>query len=891
MAQQTGKCPGCDSKGVVGQPCDERACAKRGHHFIPDEYWDAAHQRPDAQIDPTIGQVVGDFLVVGFLGSGGFGKVFLALQQPLLRLKGALKLLEFPSDNVMLTEALLEKFQGEAEALADVSHPNIVRLLKYGTHGERPYLVMEFVDQGATLRDEIWHRARKRHNFTHFEIQHILRQILNGLEAAHAKAIIHRDIKPENIMLQKVVGNPHHVRILDFGTAKFVENRADTKWPLGSPSYMAPEQVGLKGIGPWSDLYAVGVVCFEMLTGRRPFVGETDNEIVAKKLDPEFDPLERISDMVLPAAVEAFFRKALERDPADRFRDVKSFRAALYKAFEALAEEGRGALAEEGLELSDLVDSSDVIFAPDEEMHELETRRPAEVPPPHPGESEASTRAQVGDPVKKTGARALWGVVAVVAIIGAVGVVMDPFAPPAEVVPPPEPDAGLAVVEVDAGPPVDASVTSEPTELVLAIETSSSRVSGAWTVAIDELASMPTAPAITVGAGKFHSCVMLRDEKGVRCWGNNGEGEIGAGNKERIGDDEPASKAPLLTFGDGVVQVSVSGDRDASFACARTAAGEVYCWGSNHAGQLGAGSTENIGDDEKAVKAAVAVPLGAPAEEIGVGAAKYGSHACARLEDGRVRCWGANNFGQLGYGHKRAIGDDEAVNTVGYVPLGGPAKRIWVGKFHNCAQLEQGVRCWGWNDHGQLGDGKKENVGDNEVPASSKLIDFDKPIDEMALGRRHSCALTKDGEVYCWGWNSAGQLGLGNKNDVTSPELGGPVKLGGKATAIVAGGLHTCALLESGKVRCWGDNKFGQLGYGHTRDIGDDELPMTAGDIYLGRPATGLAAGSYHTCAVVEDSGVRCWGYNMHGQLGYGHGRNIGDDETPASAGDVPITP
>src|SRR5690606_15339790 len=115
------------------------------------------------------------------------------------------------------------KFQGEAEALAQLSHPNIVRLLKSGMHGERPYLVMEFVEGGKTLREEVYQRAQANAAFTHAELLSIFQQILNGLEAAHQQSIIHRDIKPENIMLQPVVGNPHYVRILDFGTAKFVE--------------------------------------------------------------------------------------------------------------------------------------------------------------------------------------------------------------------------------------------------------------------------------------------------------------------------------------------------------------------------------------------------------------------------------------------------------------------------------------------------------------------------------------------------------------------------------------------------------------------------------------------------------------------------------------------
>src|SRR5690606_20867052 len=203
------------------------------------------------------------------------------------------------------------KFQGEAEALAHLSHPNIVRLLKYGMHSERPYLVMELVDGGKTLREEVYQRAHANAAFTHAELLSIFQQILNGLEAAHEQSIIHRDIKPENIMLQRVVGNPHHVRILDFGTAKFVETRSDTHWPMGSPSYMAPEQVALKNLGPWTDLYAVGVIAFELLSGRRPFPGATDQEILLKKLDHDFDPLSALGGLALPDVTLEFLGRAL----------------------------------------------------------------------------------------------------------------------------------------------------------------------------------------------------------------------------------------------------------------------------------------------------------------------------------------------------------------------------------------------------------------------------------------------------------------------------------------------------------------------------------------------------------------------------------------------------
>ncbi|MFB6351435.1 MAG: hypothetical protein ABEN55_17610, partial [Bradymonadaceae bacterium] len=143
MPEDVGKCPGCNENATIGKPCSQKGCRKREYRFIPEQYFADAHGSDGGLLDAKIGQMIGDFLVVGVLGEGGFGTVYLAVQQPLFRLRGALKLIDPPEDNADFAEAMLEKFQGEAEVLADQIPPNIVRLLKYGAHRKRPYLVME----------------------------------------------------------------------------------------------------------------------------------------------------------------------------------------------------------------------------------------------------------------------------------------------------------------------------------------------------------------------------------------------------------------------------------------------------------------------------------------------------------------------------------------------------------------------------------------------------------------------------------------------------------------------------------------------------------------------------------------------------------------------------
>ena len=139
-------------------------------------------------------------------------------------------------------------------------------------------------------------------------------------------------------------------------------------------------------------------------------------------------------------------------------------------------------------------------------------------------------------------------------------------------------------------------------------------------------------------------------------------------------------------------------------------------------------------------------------------------------------------------------------------------------------------------------------------------------IKQVAAGEYHTCVLLLDGRVRCWG-----SAMHGNTNPVRSdafPASGGDVNVGGPVVQIAAGTYHTCALLSTGSVRCWGDGFRGALGYGNTNTIGDDERPASAGDVNVGAPVVQIAAGAYHTCALLSTGSVRCWGDGREGQLG-----------------------
>lgn len=205
--------------------------------------------------------------------------------------------------------------------------------------------------------------------------------------------------------------------------------------------------------------------------------------------------------------------------------------------------------------------------------------------------------------------------------------------------------------------------------------------------------------------------------------------------------------------------------------------------------------------------------------------------------------------------------------------LATPIISLAVGHGHTCVLLETGkVRCWGRGAQGQLGYGNTNSIGDNEMPFTAGDVDVGGVVTQLVAGGDHTCALLNDGKVRCWGSGEFGQLGYGNTNNVgdnETPALAGDVNVGGNATQIGAGNLHTCALLTTGSVRCWGWNRVGQLGYGNTEDIGDNEDPAVAGDVPVGGEVDKLFVGGPQTCTLLSDSKIRCWGQNFYGQLGH----------------------
>ncbi len=378
---------------------------------------------------------------------------------------------------------------------------------------------------------------------------------------------------------------------------------------------------------------------------------------------------------------------------------------------------------------------------------------------------------------------------------------------------------------------------------------------------------------VDLAMGGSHSCALSRDGR-VRCWGSGNDGRLGHKDTvESIGDDEvPSAWDP--------VELPEIAELDAGeeHTCARTTDGRVFCWGNNNTSyRLGYGHGQVVGDDESPLEAGPIAVLDAA----GIAAGEF--HTCVLSGDGDVSCWGSNGEGQLGYGDTVTTAEGELAGHRGKVALPGVAAQIVAGSRHTCARMTSGdVACWGSNEFGQLGTGTPSNVGDQQVPASVGTIDLGGPAIDLHTSTNTTCALLESGEVRCWGDNDSGQVGNGEEADVgkrDTPAEGGVVALEGQMVDVVAGRWQSCGLERTGIVRCWGGRQW--VGF---EDAKHPSLPGPS--TTLGVSAVALEAGGPRTCAITAAGKVRCWGA---GGAASGYPDSSGDIDKPAALGDVEV--
>jgi alpha-tubulin suppressor-like RCC1 family protein len=356
--------------------------------------------------------------------------------------------------------------------------------------------------------------------------------------------------------------------------------------------------------------------------------------------------------------------------------------------------------------------------------------------------------------------------------------------------------------------------------------------------------------------GEGQTCAIRPDDGELACWGVNYAGQLGNGSFRDV--MEPPVAPVNLGAGRYAVDVAMAYE----YTCALLDNGSVKCWGYNYDGQLGLG-TFGPGNDRIATPTD-AVDFGGR----GVRAISVGSgHSCALVDDGTVECWGGNWEGQLGVGTSGELNRRSSV-PAGPIALGRDAVAIACGGSHSCALLDDGnVRCWGYNGSGQLGIGSTTPLR-LSAPGPAVALGAGRRATAISLGESHSCALLDDDSVKCWGYNGEGALGVGDNDDRSAPE-DESVRVPGTPVQLLALGYTTCVLLEDGGLSCWGGNWAGQLGYGDTdgSNAPREEAARIAGDVRALSLSRGFVYS--HLCATFEDTTARCWGYNGSGQLGF----------------------
>jgi alpha-tubulin suppressor-like RCC1 family protein len=359
-------------------------------------------------------------------------------------------------------------------------------------------------------------------------------------------------------------------------------------------------------------------------------------------------------------------------------------------------------------------------------------------------------------------------------------------------------------------PPVQAEISSLPAR-------------------VQSQALVPLDGIVQVAAGGYHTCA-LTTAGGVKCWGSNENGQLGDGTTV-----DKSTPVGVVGLGSGVAAIATGGD----YTCALTTAGGAKCWGRNDRGQLGNGT-----------QSYETTPVDVVGLDSGVAAIAAGfTHTCALTTVGGVKCWGYNFFGQLGDGMR--ADKSPAVDVVG---LASGVMAIATGGGHTCAlTMAGGVKCWGKNYEGQLGDGTTGNFKTTPMDVTGLGSD----VTAIATGGDYTCALITRGKVKCWGYDSLGQL-------MISPTPGDVIGLDSNVD-VTTGSHHICALTTAGGVKCWGANIFGQLGNGtEAREASPVDV------VGLGSGVVAIAAGGMHTCALTTSGGVKCWGYNFSGELGVG---------------------
>ncbi|MEP6494289.1 MAG: protein kinase [bacterium] len=850
-----------------------------------------------------------DYEILREIGRGGTALVYLARERA-TDTEVAIKVIRA---KYIEDEEAVARFAREARFVAQLDHPNIVHIrtvVDLGNSGIA--LVMTHV-AGRTLKQVI----REEHPISPERTERMMRDVANGLGAAHAMGIVHRDVKPENIFIDA----DGRALLADFGLARSMT--ADTQLTMagvaiGTPAYMAPEQIDGGQLDARGDIYSLGLVAWEMLTGKRPWDGES---LYAVLYHQKYEQLPDLRDMRdgVPDFLADAIAGSIEKDRDARWQNISELTAVLDNRVAVrhavprapvsndttrfarpvtpgapdwplvpppvrdLAVAASGHFGAESRTEQERVEALASVFADLKAAESAAARAPRRRllaaaggvvallvtvvvatalqgrSRDHVGQTEPAFSGNIAGEIGKIAsgtrrsdsasnaaidsARARLpgaggsstlpssrdGAVGISLQSGAVKPIVPPRVPARAIT---DPTTGLAkrAAQTAAGAVAPQSpvakgspVAANPVTPPPANPPSNAATSSAATPAASD------APHASIVAGGTHSCLVSADGR-TFCWGGNSHGQLGNGATARAG-------TPALIGGELRFNTMAAG---LSHSCAIARGGAAWCWGENDHGQLGDRSSVARG-----VPARVAD--GHAFRSIVAGAA----HSCGLDMTGVAWCWGSNAHGQLG--------DSTARDSNIPVRVGGGRQftSVAAGWNFTCGIDEDAhAFCWGDDSAGELGDEATET--DRRLPSP---VSGGHTFMSIAAGNAHACGVTTQGEAYCWGRNSSGQLGEGTTTDRSTPIR---VKTVAHFSSIAAGAVHTCAIGADGDAYCWGRNTYGQLGDGGTSDQ-NQPVRVTGAHAF----ASVRAFGS-HTCGVTASGEAFCWGYNLDGELGDG---------------------
>ena len=835
-----------------------------------------------------------NYTLLGELGRGGMAVVFRARDRELGR-EVAVKVVRprFAAD-----EEAVARLAREARTVAQLEHPNIVGVYSIKHLSDHSVaLVMQMVP-GRTLKQAVTEDGP----FDAASAEQVLRDIARALAYAHRAGVVHRDVKPENIFLDATSGR---AMLSDFGVARVMDAPTEltaTGTTIGTPTYMAPEQIDGVNLDGRSDLYSLGMVGWEMLTGERPWAGESLYSVIYRQKHDQLAPIDTFRDDIPPRTqylIEGLMAKNADRrwasaarfltllasdQPPPGFKEWESAqrRRRRTRVFQQTRERG-GSVIEAALEtvkfsrpptpVAPLAQPPQAGAPPEEQFFEPTgdaarratpvafARTVGRTPPagtPSGGFSiqrpahEANIRLTPGTVVVQTNRKRLVragvlgaGVVAALALLAYIQ-----FGPvgATEVKPIDFPDIPRddRAIDVPVVPPVDtAAVRASADSAVAAAAAKDSATQKELTPTATPNARItsgrPNADSARLAASPFPSTTRTAPP-------------VDSARPAVL--PQPVPVIPAAPTAPGVTMPAFRGTIAAGngHSCTLGDDGRATCWGSNADGQLGDG-----GQESRPTPELVAGDLTFTQITSGF------SHTCGLTNENEVFCWGSNASGQLG--------DATSAPRTAPVRINSTVKfrQVMAGRDHTCGLTNSlSLYCWGANGDGQLGDGSRVRRN------SPARVEMTAPVAALAVGWYHTCALTVDGVAWCWGKNEYGQIGDGTNGP--RPPVPQRVQFDGQLVSIAAGATHTCAISTTGEAWCWGGNKFNQLGAIATTQ---SNVPRI---VNAQQPFVSVVAGGFFSCARGRDTAVWCWGANQYGQLGDG---TVAPRSFPARAGSL----